>query len=96
MNTTTALLRAEAVDSTGFLRRVGRALLGTAAVFVVGVGALPAVEATAAGVATGVKHVSAQHVAAPSAVDPSAIPAETRAAAARFVVGQDGKLTRVG
>ncbi|RNI19901.1 hypothetical protein EFY87_15895 [Flexivirga caeni] len=83
-------------DSIGLLRRVGRAALGSAAILIVGAGAIPAADAAAAGVAGGLKLVSAQHSVHESGVSPSSLPTESRASAARFVVGENGKLTRVG
>lgn len=94
MNTTAALLKSDADQGSGFLRRTGRALLGSAAILIVGAGAIPAANASAAGVATGLKHTSAQHAAHGAAVSPSAIPVETRESAARFRVNGDGTLTR--
>ena len=95
MNTTTALLQAEAEQGSGFLRRTGRTLLGSAAILIVGAGAIPTASASAAGVASGLKHVPAQHATHGTAVSPSALPSETRASAARFRVGDDGSLTRL-
>ena len=95
MNTTTALLQSEADQDSGFLRRAGRTLLGSAAILIVGAGAIPAASATAAGVSTGLKHTSSQHATHGAAVSPSALPSETRASAARFRVGADGTLTRL-
>lgn len=95
MNTTTALLHSEADQGSGFLRRAGRTLLGSAAILIVGAGAIPAASATAAGVTTGLKHTSAQHATHDASVSPSALPSETRASAARFRVGDDGSLTRL-
>ncbi|MBB2893310.1 hypothetical protein [Flexivirga oryzae] len=93
MDTTTALHLPEA-DRSGFLRRAGRSVLGSAAILIVGAGAIPAADAAGAGVATGLKHISAQHSSQDAKLSPSALPAESRASAARFVVGEDGRLTR--
>ena len=95
MNTTAALLKSDADDGSGFLRRAGRALLGSTAILIVGAGAIPAASASAAGVSTGLKHTSAQYATHGSAVTPTAIPSQTRASAARFRVGADGTLTRL-
>jgi len=93
MDTTTALHLPDA-DRSGFLRRAGRAVLGSAAILIVGAGAIPAADAAGAGVTTGLKHVSALHSSQAADHSPSALPAESRASAARFVVGEDGSLTR--
>lgn len=95
MNTKTISQLSEANQDSGFLRRAGRTLLGSAAVLIVGAGAIPAASATAAGVSTGLKHTSSQHATHGSGVSPSALPNATRASAARFRVGADGTLTRL-
>lgn len=99
MNSVAALSLSETSLSEtdpGLVRRIGRVLLGSAAILIVGVGAIPAADAAGAGVAGGLKLISAQHSTEAPGTSPSALPAESRAAAARFVVGEDGKLTRVG
>ncbi|NNG38159.1 hypothetical protein HJ588_02580 [Flexivirga sp. ID2601S] len=81
-------------SNPGPLRRVARGILGGAAILIVGVGALPAADASAAGVSTGLKNVSAAH-SATGGVSPTQLPAESRAVAARFAVDGDGKLVRL-
>jgi len=93
MDTTAALNLSEPSDDYGLLRRAGRAVLGGAAILIVGAGAMPAAQASAAGVATGLKHLSSQQAGHPAGTSPTALPAESRAAAARFVVGKDGRLS---
>ncbi|WP_188836211.1 hypothetical protein [Flexivirga endophytica] len=88
MNTTSALLRND--DSSGFLRRAGRAVLGSAAILIVGAGATPAAQAATAGSA-GARAATAHHSA--SATGPASLPVEPRASV-RLVVGEDGSLTR--
>lgn len=91
MNTTSTLLQHD--QSSGFLRRAGRAVLGSAAILIVGAGAAPAAQAaTGAGFAlTGAR--TAQH--STTASGPAALPAESRSSAGRFVVGRDGRLVRL-
>ena len=92
MNTTTALLQQD--QSSGLLRRVGRAVLGSAAILIVGAGAAPAAHAAAGAGYAGPRAATAQHSAPASG--PTSLPAETRSSAARFVVGKDGELVRLG
>lgn len=88
MNTTNTLLQHD--ESSGFLRRAGRAVLGSAAILVVGAGAAPAAQAATGGSVGGAP--TAHHSSARSG--PTALPTETRTAAARFVVTREGKLAR--
>ncbi|WP_265442980.1 hypothetical protein [Flexivirga meconopsidis] len=81
-------------SGAGPLRRVARGILGGAAILIVGAGALPAADASAAGVSTGLRNIATTHSVA-GGVSPSALPAESRAVAARFVVDEDGKLVRL-
>jgi len=92
MNSSTALSLSEDPDSSGLLRRAGRAVLGSATILIVGAGAVPA---AGAGVAGGLRLISAQHSTHESNLSPSALPTESRASAARFVVGKDGRLSRL-
>ncbi|WP_446665907.1 hypothetical protein [Flexivirga sp. B27] len=93
MNATTALLHSEADHGSGFLRRAGRTLLGSAAILIVGAGAAPAAHAATGAGPAGLRAVTAQHSA--PANGPTSLPAESRSPAARFVVGEDGRLTRL-
>lgn len=93
MDTTTAATAYDNTRRSGVLRRTGRAVLGGAAILIVGAGAMPAADAAQAGVTGGLKHTSS--VTRQVGVSPSALPVENRASAARFVVTKDGKLDRL-
>lgn len=74
------------------LRRVGRAALATAAVTIVGAGAVPRADASPVSAPTGAKHSTS--VAAVSSAA-TALPVETRATAMRFIVNDDLTITRL-
>lgn len=92
MNTTNALLQQD--PSSGFLRRASRAVLGSAAILIVGAGAAPAAQAATGAGSAVPRPATAQHSAPVSGA--TSLPTETRSPAARFVVDKNGHLTRLG
>ncbi|WP_145228909.1 hypothetical protein [Rudaeicoccus suwonensis] len=71
---------------------MGRAALATAAVTIVGAGAIPRADASPVSAPSGVKHSSAI-AATPSSA--AALPVENRATAMRFVVNDDLSISRL-